>query len=142
MPLIGFFNSGVPAVQSNNVAGFRQGLKEAGLIEGQNVAIEFLWAENQFERLPVLAADQIKRPVAVIVGNTVAMLHIKATGTTIPIVFTTGSDPVRDGLVASLNRPGGNITGVVFITGDLGSKRLELLRPQDRCHRRQRSPCW
>ena len=91
MPLIGFFNSGVPAVQTNNVAGFRQGLKEAGLIEGQNVAIEFLWAE----RLPVLAADQIKRPVAVIVGNTVAMLHVKATGTTIPIVFTTGSDPVK-----------------------------------------------
>ena len=128
MPVIGFFNSGIPATQTNNLVEFRKGLKDAGFTEGENVAIEFHWAENQFDRLPALAADVIARRPAVIVSNTLAALRAKAATATIPIVFTTGSDPVRDGLVASLSRPGGNVTGVVFITGDLGAKRLELLR--------------
>ena len=128
MPVIGYLNSGRSAAQTINVAAFRQGLKEVGFVEGQSVAIEFRWAENQFDRLPALATDLINRRVAVIVGNTIGVLRAKIATTTIPIVFTTGSDPVRDGLVTSLNRPGGNVTGVVFITGELGTKRLELLR--------------
>jgi putative ABC transport system substrate-binding protein len=128
MPVIGYVNSGTSAANTNNVPAFRLGLKEAGFVEGQNVAIEFHWGENQFDRLPALVADLIRRPVAVIVGNTLSALQAKAATTMVPIVFTTGSDPVRDGLVASLNRPGGNVTGVVFITGELGAKRLELLR--------------
>ncbi len=128
MPVIGYVNSGTSAANTNNVPAFRQGLKEAGFVEGQNVAIEFRWGENQFDQLPAMVADLIHRPVAVIVGNTLSALLAKAATTTVPIVFTTGSDPVRDGLVASLNRPGGNVTGVVFITGALGAKRLELLR--------------
>jgi putative tryptophan/tyrosine transport system substrate-binding protein len=128
IPMIGYVNSGTLAANTNNVAAFRQSLKGAGFIEGQNVAIEFRWGENQFDRLPALLADLINRPVSVIVGNTLSVLRAKAATTTIPVVFTTGSDPVRDGLVTSLNRPGGNVTGVVFITGELGAKRLELLR--------------
>ena len=128
MPVIGYVNSGTAGANVKNVAAFRAGLTEAGFVEGQNVAIEFHWAENQFDRLPALVAGLINRPAAVIVGNSLAALRAKVATTTIPIVFTTGSDPVRDGLVTSLARPGGNITGVVFITGDLGSKRLELLR--------------
>jgi len=127
-PVIGFLNSGTTAANTHNVTAFQQGLKDAGFVEGQNVAIEFRWAENQYDRLPALAADLIQRPVAVIVANTLSALRAKAATTTIPIVFTTGSDPVRDGLVASLNRPGGNVTGVVFIVSELGAKRLELLR--------------
>jgi len=128
MPVIGYVNSGTAGANVKNIAAFRAGLTEAGFVEGQNVAIEFRWAENQFDRLPALVTGLINRPAAVIVGNTLAALRAKAATATIPIVFTTGSDPVRDGLVTSLARPGGNITGVVFITGDLGSKRLELLR--------------
>jgi putative ABC transport system substrate-binding protein len=128
MPLICFFNSGRPTAQVKNLAEFRQGLKETGFVEGQNVAIEFHWAENQFDRLPAMAADVIARRPAVIVSNTLAALQAKAITATIPIVFTTGSDPSRDGLVGSLRRPGGNVTGVVFISGTLGAKRLELLR--------------
>jgi putative tryptophan/tyrosine transport system substrate-binding protein len=128
IPVIGYVNSGTSAANTNNVPAFRLGLKEAGFVEGQNVAIDFRWGENQFDQLPAMVADLIHRPVAVIVGNTLSALLAKAATTTVPIVFTTGSDPVRDGLVASLNRPGGNVTGVVFITGALGAKRLELLR--------------
>jgi putative ABC transport system substrate-binding protein len=128
MPVIGYVNSGTPAANSSNVSAFRLGLKQAGFVEGQTVAIEFRWGENQFDQLPAMVADLINRPMAVIVGNTLSALRAKAATTTVPIVFTTGSDPVRDGLVASLNRPGGNVTGVVFINGALGAKRLELLR--------------
>ncbi|MFL5001447.1 MAG: ABC transporter substrate-binding protein [Xanthobacteraceae bacterium] len=128
MPVIGYVNSGTAGANLKNIAAFRAGLTEAGFVEGQNVAIEFRWAENQFDRLPALVTGLINRPAAVIVGNTLAALRAKAATATIPIVFTTGSDPVRDGLVTSLARPDGNVTGVVFIAGDLGSKRLELLR--------------
>ena len=128
MPVVGYFNSGIFDTQANNLAAFRKGLNDAGFSEGKNVAIEFHWAENQFDRLPAMASEVIARRPAVIVSNTLAAMRVKVATTTIPIVFTTGSDPVRDGLVASLNRPGGNVTGVVFISGDLGSKRLGLLR--------------
>jgi len=125
MPVIGYVNSGTAGANVKNIAAFRAGLTEAGFVEGQNVAIEFRWAENQFDRLPALVTGLINRPAAVIVGNTLAALRAKAATATIPIIFTTGSDPVRDGLVTSLARPGGNVTGVVFISGELGSKRLE-----------------
>jgi putative ABC transport system substrate-binding protein len=122
------FNSGTRSTQIKNLAAFRNGLKEAGLVEGQNVAVEFVWAENRFDGLEALAAEVVARRPAVIVSNTLAAIRAKSSTTTIPIVFTTGSDPVRDGLVTSLSRPGGNVTGVVFISGTLGGKRLELLR--------------
>jgi putative ABC transport system substrate-binding protein len=110
------------------VTGFRQGLNQAGFAEGQNVAIEFRSAEDHLDRLPALVAELIRARVAVLVVNNPAALAAKAATTTVPIVFATGGDPVREGLVASLNRPGGNITGVVFFNSQLGTKRLELLR--------------
>jgi putative ABC transport system substrate-binding protein len=128
MPVVGFLRSTALAASTHLVAAFRQGLNETGYVEGQNVAIEFRSAEDHLDRLPALVADLIRRPVAVIVGNTISALAAKAATAMVPIVFAAGGDPVRDGLVANLNRPGGNVTGVHFFTGVLGAKRLELLR--------------
>src|ERR1700716_2600302 len=128
MPVIAFLRSASLADATHLITAFRQGLKEAGSVEGQNVAIEFRSAEGQIDRLPALVADLIRQPVAMIVANTPPARAAKAATTTGPILFATGSDPVRDGLVASLNRPGGNVTGVVFFSSTLGAKRLELLR--------------
>jgi putative ABC transport system substrate-binding protein len=127
MPVVGFLRSATLADVQQWVTAFRQGLKEAGFVEGRNVAIEFRSADNHPDRLPALVADLIRQPVAVIVGNTDSAVAAKAATTTVPIVFATGSDPVRDGLVASLNRPGGNVTGVSFLTNTLGAKRVEFL---------------
>jgi putative ABC transport system substrate-binding protein len=128
MPVIGFLRSTSLAVSTPMIAGFRQGLTAAGFNEGQNVAIEYRYADNRPERLPGLVAEMIRLPVAVIVANNLAALAAKAATTTVPIVFATGSDPVVDGLVGSLNRPGGNVTGVSFVSGLLGPKRLDMLR--------------
>jgi putative ABC transport system substrate-binding protein len=128
MPVIGFLRSTSAADSTQFVTAFRQGLKEAGLVEGQNVAIEYGWAQDQLDRLPALVANLVRLRVAVIVVNAPSALVAKGATTTVPIVFATGSDPVKDGLVASLNRPGGNVTGVVFTAGALGAKRLDLLR--------------
>jgi putative ABC transport system substrate-binding protein len=127
MPVIGFMR-GSFADATHLVTAFRTGLKEAGFVEGQNVAIEVRSAEDDQGRLGALATDFIRRPVAVFVGNLAPALAAKAASTTVPILFVTGSDPVRDGLVASLNRPGGNVTGISFLGGTLGAKRLALLR--------------
>jgi putative tryptophan/tyrosine transport system substrate-binding protein len=128
MPVIGFLRSTSLAVSTPMVTGFRQGLTAVGFTEGQNVAIEYRFADSQRERLPGLVAELIRLPVAVIVANNIAALAAKAATTMVPIVFATGSDPVVDGLVASLNRPGGNVTGVSFLSGLLGPKRLDMLR--------------
>jgi ABC-type uncharacterized transport system substrate-binding protein len=127
VPVIGFLRSASLVDVPHFVAAFRLGLKEADYIEGQNVAIEFRSAENQPDRLPALVADLLGRPVALIVGDNIAALAAKAVTQTTPIIFAGGGDPVQEGLVASLNRPGGNVTGVNFFTGVLGAKRLELL---------------
>ena len=127
LPVIGFLNSGLSDGYVVATSGFRQGLKDGGYVEGQNVAIEYRWAEGKNERLPALAADLVARKVAVMVVNTAALLPATKATKTIPIVFISSVDPVKLGVVASLNRPGGNVTGVTSLNVDVGSKRLELL---------------
>ena len=127
MPVVGFLRSTSVANSTHIVRAFRQGLSEEGFVEGQNVEIEFRWADNRLDRLPGLLAELMNRRVVVIVANTPAALTAKAVTTTIPIVFASGGDPVREGLVASLNRPGGNVTGVSYLFGAVAGKRLGLL---------------
>jgi putative tryptophan/tyrosine transport system substrate-binding protein len=129
MPVVGFLNVASPGALRQQIAAFREGLKESGYVEGQNVAVEYRWGEGQYERLPELAADLVRQQVSVIFvgGGAPAELAVKAATTTIPIVFSTGGDPVRSGLVASLNQPSGNITGVYHFAAGLEAKRLGLL---------------
>jgi putative ABC transport system substrate-binding protein len=129
VPVIGFLGTQSADNGYESTVPFLQGLKEIGYVDGKNVSVEYRWAENQFDRLPALAADLVRRRVAVIVAPTVpAAVAAKAATTTIPIVFASGGDPIALGLVASLNRPGANLTGIANLTGDLGPKRLQLLR--------------
>jgi putative tryptophan/tyrosine transport system substrate-binding protein len=129
MPVVGFLYPGAPEPNANFAAAFRKGLSETSYVEGQNVTIEYRWAENQLERLPGLAADLVRRQVSVIAvgGNIDSVQAAKTATSTIPIVFAIGNDPVKAGLVASLSRPGGNVTGIVTINSDLGAKWVGLL---------------
>jgi putative tryptophan/tyrosine transport system substrate-binding protein len=127
-PVVGFLNSASPEPFARNVAAFRQALKEAGYIDGQNVTIEYRWAEGQNDRLPALAADLVRRQVAVIVAtDSASALAAKAASTTIPVIFLIGGDPVKLGLVESFNRPSGNITGVSVLFNTLVAKQLEAM---------------
>jgi putative ABC transport system substrate-binding protein len=126
MPLVAFLNSGSPEGFAPMVPAFRQGLKGTGYVEGQNVAVEYRWAYGQYDRVPAMALELVGRRVAVIVANTPGVLAIKAAITTVPIVFTTSNDPVQFGLVDSLARPGGNVTGATQLAVEIMAKRLEL----------------
>lgn len=130
MPVIGFLHVAFPERYAEQLSAFRQGLKQAGYVEGQNLSVEYRWANNEDDRLPELAADLVRRKVALIVaaGGPTSVLAAKVASPTMPIVVIFGADPVQLGLVESLNRPGGNITGVTFLTTELMAKRLELLR--------------
>ena len=127
IPVVGFLRSTTAAGAAHLVAAFRQGLNEAGFVEGQNVVVEYRFADDQEDRIPGMAAELVRRQVAVIKANGIAVPAAKAATATIPIVFTTGFDPVRTGFVTSLSRPGGNVTGVVFTISDLAAKQLALL---------------
>src|SRR6516225_2669821 len=129
MPVIGSLNSASPDGYASYIAEFRQSLKQAGYIEGENLGVEYRWAEGQYERLPALAAELIRRKVTLIFasGGIASALAAKAVSTTVPIVFVNGSDPVKSGLVPNLNRPGGNATGIIFLALALTAKRVELL---------------
>src|SRR5215217_175240 len=130
LPVVGFLNSGSPTELAHFVAAFNQGLNDAGFVDGDNVRIEYRWAHGQYGQLSTLAAELVGREVSVIAasGGTVSALAAKAATTTIPIVFLSGGDPVSGGLVGSLARPGGNVTGISIISIEMGGKRLELLR--------------
>jgi len=129
MPVVGFLHSASPESYTHVVAAFRLGLSQTSHVEGRNVAIDYRWAENQNDRLPALAADLVRRHVSVIAaGGPIAVRAAKLATSTIPVVFVVGADPIRLGLVTSLNRPGGNLTGVSFLINDLAPKQLELLR--------------
>jgi len=129
MPVIGFISSASSASYAHLLAGFRRGLKETGYVEGQNVGVEYRWADDQFDQLPKLAADLVERQVTVIVANSEAVRAAKAATATVPIVFVTGGDPVSRGFVSNLSRPGANVTGVSFlVSSSEATKRLELLR--------------
>src|SRR5579871_1583070 len=126
MPVIGLINGTSAEKYEPQVAAFRQGLKESGFVDGENVTIEYRWAEGDYSRLSELAADLVKRQVAVIIANTPANIAVKKATDTIPVVFTTASDPVAIGLVTNLSHPGGNVTGITQLNASLGPKRLEL----------------
>jgi len=128
VPVVGFLNSASPAGYAAMASAFRQGLKEAGYVEGNNIVIDYRWAENRYEKLPALANDLVERQVTATFANSPAIKAAKAATSTIPITFISGEDPVRLGFVADLNRPGGNATGVAILAGELGAKRLQLLR--------------
>ena len=130
MPVIGFLSGALPGPYAPFAAAYHRGLKETGYVEGVNTAIEYRWAEGEVDRLPALAAELVRRKVAVIVatGGSTSAFAAKAATTTIPIVFGATSDPVKEGLVASLNRPGGNVTGINFLVGEVVAKRMQLLR--------------